>query len=58
MASIGSFVLVLALALSGYSFLAGLIGIIRKQPGSEQLSETARRAGIAAWERMVATRSS
>src|SRR5437588_12470578 len=49
MASIGSFVLVLALALSGYSFLAGLIGIIRKQPGSEQLSETARRAGIAAF---------
>src|SRR5436305_10631054 len=49
MASIGSFVLVLALALSGYSFLAGLIGIIRKLPGSEQLSETARRGGIAAF---------
>jgi cytochrome c-type biogenesis protein CcmF len=49
MAAIGSFVLLLALALSGYSFLAGLIALIRKRPGCEQLSETARRAGIASF---------
>jgi cytochrome c-type biogenesis protein CcmF len=49
MAAIGSFVLLLALALSGYSFLAGSIALIRKRPGSEQLSETARRAGIASF---------
>ena len=49
MAAIGSYVLLLALALSGYSFAAGLIALIRKQAGSEQLSETARRAGIASF---------
>src|SRR5215471_15126841 len=49
MAAIGSFALLLALALSAYCFLAGLIALIRKQPGSEQLSETARRAGIASF---------
>src|SRR5947208_3763701 len=49
MAELGSFVLLLALALSAYSFLAGLAALIRKQPGSERLSETARRAGIASF---------
>src|SRR6185312_902052 len=49
MAELGSFVLLLALVLSGYSFLVGLIALIRKQPGSERLSETARRAGIASF---------
>src|SRR6266566_4871658 len=49
MAELGSFVLLLALALSGYSFVAGLAALIRKQPGSERLSETARRAGIASF---------
>src|SRR5579864_2925817 len=49
MSELGSFVLLLALALSGYSFLGGLFALIRKQPGSEQLSETARRAGIASF---------
>src|SRR3954469_19026160 len=49
MAELGSFVLLLALALSAYSFLAGLIALIRKQPGSERLRETARRAGIASF---------
>src|SRR6202166_1655863 len=49
MAEIGSFVLLLALALVAYSFLAGFVGFIRKQPGSELLSETARRAGIASF---------
>jgi cytochrome c-type biogenesis protein CcmF len=49
MAEVGSFVLLLALALSSYSFIAGLAALIRKRPGSERLSETARRAGIASF---------
>ena len=49
MAEVGSFVLLLALALSAYSFIAGLAALIRKQDGSERLSETARRAGIASF---------
>ena len=49
MAELGSFVLLLALILSAYSFLAGLVALIDKQPGSERLSETARRAGIASF---------
>src|SRR5579864_2280362 len=49
MSELGSFVLLLALALSGYSFVAGLVALVRRQPGSEQLSETARRAGIASF---------
>src|SRR5260370_32799272 len=47
MAQIGSFVLLLALALSVYSFLAGLVALSRSDHGSERLGETARRAGIA-----------
>ena len=47
MAQIGSFALLLALALSAYSFLAGLVAVARKGPGSDRLGETARRAGIA-----------
>src|SRR5438105_9244064 len=49
MAVLGSFVLLLALALNAYSFVAGLAALIRRQPGSERLSETARRAGIASF---------
>ena len=49
MAELGSFVLLLALALSGYSFFAGLVALVRRQAGSERLSETARRAGIASF---------
>src|SRR5438874_5689461 len=49
MAELGSFGLLLALALSAYSFIAGLAALIRRQPGSERLSETARRAGIASF---------
>src|SRR5246500_3776961 len=49
MAELGSFVLLLALALCAYSFVAGLAALIRKQPGSERLTETARRAGIASF---------
>ncbi len=47
MPELGSFLLLLALALSSYSFLAGFGALISKQPGSERLGETARRAGIA-----------
>src|SRR5205823_7154381 len=46
MPQVGSFALVLALALSGYSFLGGLYALIKRGPGSAELSETARRAGI------------
>lgn len=49
MPQLGSYALLLALALSGYSFLAGLIGLARGGPGSERMVETARRAGIAAF---------
>ena len=47
MPQIGSFALLLALALSGYCFLAGLLALVRDTPSSARLSETARRAGIA-----------
>ena len=43
---IGSFALLLALALAAYSFIAGAIGLSRKD---DRLVETARRAGIASW---------
>jgi cytochrome c-type biogenesis protein CcmF len=45
MAQLGSFALMLALALSVYSFVFGLIALFQR--GSERLAETARRAGIA-----------
>jgi len=41
------FALLLGLALSAYSFLAGALALARPGPGSERLGETARRAGIA-----------
>jgi cytochrome c-type biogenesis protein CcmF len=47
MSQIGSFALLLALALSAYSFLAGLFALVRPGPLSVRLGETARRAGIA-----------
>src|SRR3954447_13225591 len=47
MPQIGSFALLLALALSTYSFLAGVLALARPGAGSERLGETARRAGIA-----------
>ncbi len=43
---IGSFALLLALALAAYSFIAGAMGLSRKD---DRLTETARRAGIASW---------
>jgi cytochrome c-type biogenesis protein CcmF len=49
MSQIGSFALLLALALSAYSFLAGLLALIIKGPGAGRLGETARRAGIASF---------
>jgi cytochrome c-type biogenesis protein CcmF len=47
MPQIGSFALLLALALSAYSLLAGVLALARPGPGSERLGESARRAGIA-----------
>jgi cytochrome c-type biogenesis protein CcmF len=47
MSQIGSFALLLALALSAYCFLAGMLALAREGPGSARLGETARRAGIA-----------
>jgi cytochrome c-type biogenesis protein CcmF len=47
MPQIGSFALLLALCLSGYSFFAGLIALAFPGRGSDRLGETARRAGIA-----------
>jgi cytochrome c-type biogenesis protein CcmF len=44
---IGSFALVLALALAGYSFVFGLIGLFRRDAVGVRVSETARRAGVA-----------
>ncbi len=53
MSQIGSFSLLLALALSVYSLVAGLIALLRRGPGSERLGETARRAGIATFAAVV-----
>src|SRR6266403_1482601 len=47
MPQIGSFALLLALGLSAYSFLAGLLALFSKDAASARLGETARRAGIA-----------
>jgi cytochrome c-type biogenesis protein CcmF len=49
MSTIGSFALLLALGLSGYSFLAGLLALFNRNAVSARLGETARRAGIAAF---------
>jgi len=49
MSYIGAFALILALGLSSYSFLAGLVALFGRDPGSMRLGETARRAGIAAF---------
>src|SRR5450759_5816647 len=46
MPQIGSFALLLALALAAYSFVAGSLALFRKD---DRLGETARRAGIACW---------
>jgi len=46
MALIGSYALLLALALSAYSFLFGALALVPPDEGSERLGETARRAGV------------
>jgi cytochrome c-type biogenesis protein CcmF len=47
MAQIGSFALLLALALSIYSFGVGLVALFfQGEPNWERLGETARRAGV------------
>jgi cytochrome c-type biogenesis protein CcmF len=47
MATIGSFALLLALALSVYSLGAGALALVLRGTGADRLGETARRAGIA-----------
>ena len=49
MSQIGSFALLVALALSAYCLLAGALALGRQTAGSARLSETARRAGIASF---------
>jgi len=49
MSQIGSFALLLALALCAYSFLAGILALVNKGPASARIGETARRAGIASF---------
>jgi cytochrome c-type biogenesis protein CcmF len=51
MPQIGSFTLLLALALSAYALLAGIVAIVRR---NEALGETARRAGIAVFVAVTA----
>ena len=46
MAAIGSYALLLALALSVYSFVFGLLALLFPGEGSERTGETARRAGV------------
>src|SRR5438270_4769773 len=50
----GSFALLLALALSAYSLLAGALALSKKNAAHDRLSETARRAGIATFVAVVA----
>ena len=47
MAELGSYSLLLALALGLYAFVAGIIALARKGDAYNRLGETARRAGIA-----------
>jgi cytochrome c-type biogenesis protein CcmF len=53
MAQIGSFALLLALALSIYSFAAGCFALVSPGPGSERVGETARRAGVVVFGAVV-----
>jgi cytochrome c-type biogenesis protein CcmF len=47
MAELGSYSLLLALALGIYAFVAGIVALARKGDAYDRLGETARRAGIA-----------
>jgi len=49
MAQIGSFALLIALALAAYCLLAGVVALGRQTAAAARLSETARRAGIASF---------
>ena len=49
MSQIGSFALLVALALAAYSLLAGALALGRQTSAAARLSETARRAGIASF---------
>ncbi len=51
---LGSFALVLGLALAVYCFLAGAVALFHKDVHHERLGETARRAGIACWVAVTA----
>ncbi|HUO60559.1 MAG TPA: heme lyase CcmF/NrfE family subunit [Candidatus Acidoferrales bacterium] len=51
MPQLGSFSLLLALALSAYAFVAGAVALINHE---DRLGETARRAGIAVWVAVTA----
>jgi cytochrome c-type biogenesis protein CcmF len=44
---LGSFTLLFALALAGYSFVAGIIALRTQHPAANALGESARRAGMA-----------
>ncbi len=46
---LGSYALIVALALSLYCLVAGIVGVAQRGEGPERLTETARRAGIAVW---------
>ena len=46
---LGSFCLLFALALSGYCFVVGVVGAVRKDFVGYRLAETARRAGMASF---------
>src|SRR5437667_3289216 len=49
MAELGSLALLIALVLCAYSFVVGLVALLDRSEASDRLSETARRAGIAAF---------
>ncbi|HSS99753.1 MAG TPA: cytochrome c biogenesis protein CcsA, partial [Terriglobales bacterium] len=49
MAELGSLALLIALVLCAYSFVVGVVALLSKGEAADRLSETARRAGIAAF---------
>jgi cytochrome c-type biogenesis protein CcmF len=49
MAELGSLALLIALVLCAYSFVVGVVALLQKGEAADRLSETARRAGIAAF---------
>src|SRR5215475_6325040 len=49
MAELGSLALLIALVLCAYSFVVGVVALLNKGEAADRLSETARRAGIAAF---------